>query len=992
MRMTVFGRIIAISGFTLSSLLAQEEQRKIADADGDGWCDLWCDLFKEIQHRNKRVDTDGDGLTDFQEMMLMRNPLAAERDPRDRTPEEAAQIEQNARGARERSAREQARIREILRPYMVEPVLDGDGNPTGRESRREAKRKLLAQRLPQISQKELNDLAQAKVAAKNLGKPEMFKLPQGGVAVLSGVRNGAPQYFHSRSSLTAAESISVSGLWPGGASGLDLDGVGDTPIRLGIWEPLGPIVDHPEFSLNVVDVDPVESISGWGATLGGGVLATGIADRVQQGIRSLSLVKQVGFDNVLYSRQHGTARDFTDQTVLVWYYLESLTTSTGNPVLAQTPQIALRIRFGSSPNDYWERDFTSFGISSGWNLLSMSVDNSSRVVGNPDMTACNYTALQTNLDDNNFAIFANAQCMDHWRLADTRFTNMDGTGTIGDHSTHVSGLMISRGNQNNAIGMAFNAELQGRNATMHLTELSEIWTNNDNQDDIFTSNHSYGPNPGWRFESYPTGIYPTYDSNGVFIGNSQVPAGTWITWGGDELISGTEDHTFGRYTDALSGEIDSIVYAEDSLLPVWAAGNDRGDQFTTQSHFEFSNTLGEDILTAQVRTRDGGNDGFDTMPPDSVAKNILTIGSVEDVTGGFSPGTSVSISAFSSFGPTDDGRIKPDVCANGDLVESAAYDDPNDPNDNAYAIFSGTSQAAPSVAGSLGLVAELMRRYRGDAYQPSASLLKGLMIHTADDILNAGPDYKSGWGLLNATSAANLVRQSEETHQGQNVRMVTVANGSSVNIPVVATGGEPLKVTVVSTDPKGTATGAPLLDNDTKMLVNDFSLIVSDGISTYHPFSLDKDNPDALATTNGPNDKDNVEQVIVATPTAGTDYTITIEPASGETFVDELGQNAPQEVAVIISGIDPDPSLELIITSVLQTGADKFTLVWSSLAGSTYRVQQSSDLTVGSFIDLTAGPSNLPVELVAPGNFTAYEVTSDPATITKNFWRVRKVE
>lgn len=258
-----------------------------------------------------------------------------------------------------------------------------------------------------------------------------------------------------------------------------------------------------------------------------------------------------------------------------------------------------------------------------------------------------------------------------------------------------------------------------------------------------------------------------------------------------------------------------------------------------------------------------------------------------------------------------------------------------------------------------------------------------MFIHTADDIRNPGPDYESGWGLANSESAAELVNQSESTHQGQNVRTVLIQNGATVTIPVVATGGTPLKVTVCSTDPAGTEAAATV-DNTTRMLVNDFQLRVTSGGSTFNPFVLNPANPSANATT-GINDRDNVEQVLVSNPGANQAYNIVLSPAPGETFVDDQGNPAPQEVAVIISGIEPDPSLELIITSVTQTGPDKFTLLWPALIGSPYRVQESPDLSAGSFTDITG-------DIVAETAFVAREVTADPTTISKKFWRVRKVQ
>ena len=614
----------------------------------------------------------------------------------------------------------------------------------------------------------------------------------------------------------------------------------------------------------------------------------------------------------------------------------------------------------------------------------MKSDTATSVVGSPTLTACSYTALNVTYSNPAFPLNADGQGMDYWRLSDTRIQNMDRASSVEDHSTHTTGLMISSGVNPDAKGMAFEANIHTRDALNHLTEMGEIFTNADASDNIFTSNHSYGPNPGWTRQGVNVATnFLVVNGNGQQTGVQQLPAGVYLAWAGNATISPTEDIAFGRYTDALSAQIDANIYGSDSLLPVWAAGNDRGDQ-TTGGHLEFDFTRGQIVISTANRPADGGASGFDSMPADSVAKNILTVGSVQDVPGGFSSGSNVQMSTFSSFGPTDDGRIKPDICANGDGVLSAAYDDPADNTDSPYVNFSGTSEAAPTLAGAIGLVVDLVRRYRGDSYEPPASLLKALMIHTADDILNAGPDYKSGFGLANGESAANLVNQNEATHQGQNVRMVVIPNGGSVSIPVVATGGEPLKVTVVSTDPAGIEP-PEVLDIDTPMLVNDFSLSVNRNGSTFFPFSLNKNNPNALATKTGPNSVDNVEQVLIDNPAAGGDYNIVLAPAAGETFVDDIGNPTSQEVALIISGIDPDPSLELVITSVMQTGADKFTLVWPALIGSSYRVQESPDLGTNSFTDITG-------DIVAEMNFIAREVTGDPTTISKKFWRVRKVE
>jgi hypothetical protein len=69
--------------------------------------------------------------------------------------------------------------------------------------------------------------------------------------------------------------------------------------------------------------------------------------------------------------------------------------------------------------------------------------------------------------------------------------------------------------------------------------------------------------------------------------------------------------------------------------------------------------------TSQARGADGGASGYDCISQQGCAKNILTVGAVNDIVGGYSSPGDVVMSSFSSWGPTDDGRIKPDICANG---------------------------------------------------------------------------------------------------------------------------------------------------------------------------------------------------------------------------------------------------------------------------------------------------------------------------------------
>jgi subtilisin family serine protease len=115
------------------------------------------------------------------------------------------------------------------------------------------------------------------------------------------------------------------------------------------------------------------------------------------------------------------------------------------------------------------------------------------------------------------------------------------------------------------------------------------------------------------------------------------------------------------------------------------------------------------------------------------------------------------MTAFSSWGPTDDGRIKPDLVANGQAVFSS-----EEGFDSDYGVQSGTSMAAPNVTGTAALLLEHYRDLHDDE-DPTSATLKGVLIHTASDAGNVGPDYRHGWGLVNAAEAAEFLTESADT-------------------------------------------------------------------------------------------------------------------------------------------------------------------------------------------------------------------------------------
>lgn len=326
---------------------------------------------------------------------------------------------------------------------------------------------------------------------------------------------------------------------------------------------------------------------------------------------------------------------------------------------------------------------------------------------------------------------------------------------------------------------------------------------------------------------------------------------------------------FGMYNSyALTW--DEICYFTPYYLPFKSAGNDRSDAAPALGNpFEYYDPGDPNQVDGWVikiydpndPNEDGWSDaGHDTIGPHGVAKNIMTVGAVDDaVSGGLRNVSSGTMSAFSGWGPADDGRIKPDIVANGILLYSA-----HDSSNSAYASFSGTSMAAPNASGSAILLAE----YYGELFPGQAmraSTLKGLIIHTADDLGNTGPDYVNGWGLMDTEAAAAIIMEQYGFPSEEIIVESTInEQGTPTNSYAIAWDGTgSFRVTLCWTDPiKEAFTG---LDNSSPALVNDLDIRITSpgGVTTYFPYILNPGSPSSPATT-GDNILDNVEQINIA--------------------------------------------------------------------------------------------------------------------------------
>ena len=419
-----------------------------------------------------------------------------------------------------------------------------------------------------------------------------------------------------------------------------------------------------------------------------------------------------------------------------------------------------------------------------------------------------------------------------------RILQKDHPAGLSDHSTHVAGIMLASGVNPGAKGMSFGAQqLIAYDFNNHLSEMSAESPN------LLVSNHSYGTIAGWNFNS---------DQN------------RWEFWGNS---GDTADYKFGYYSTEAQ-VWDSIAYNAPFYLIVKSAGNNRdiNGPAVGQPYWRF-NPSGVMVSAGNRPAGISNNDSYDIMPTYSTAKNILTVGAAYPIPSGYSQPSDVTLAEFSSWGPTDDGRIKPDVVSDGINVLSSIAS-----ANDAYAYFSGTSMASPAATGSGFLLQEYWSKLHGGAFMRSATL-KGLIIHTADETgVSQGPDYQYGWGLMNMQKAASVITSN---NTDQLIFENNLANGTSFSVPVTASGKGPLTATITWTDPAGTVNLVNLLNNPAPKLVNDLDLRISNTDSTFMPWILDPKNPGAPATT-GDNTLDNVEKVEIDNIVPGQNYTIKV--------------------------------------------------------------------------------------------------------------------
>jgi hypothetical protein len=299
--------------------------------------------------------------------------------------------------------------------------------------------------------------------------------------------------------------------------------------------------------------------------------------------------------------------------------------------------------------------------------------------------------------------------------------------------------------------------------------------------------------------------------------------------------------------------------------------------------------------------------GSETMDSPASGKNVIATGASENTPGtlaetyGLYADGSDTIGDFSSRGPCQDGRIKPDLVAPGTWIASAAssfaFDEDSiawSPIDDYYVYMGGTSMSGPHAAGAAAVFIQYYKSQHNGVV-PSPALVKAALINSANplDDNNGGPgpipNNDEGWGRITLTNIITADPDAPRYYQYLDQTVLLTSGQVYEQHSIVRTAGEPLKIILAYTDVAGFPGAVSALVNDL-----DLEVVAPDGtLYRGNQFSGGESVPNALT----PDRVNNVEGVILA------------HPAPGNYLVRVRARNVAEDARLDTTAIDQDFAL-----------------------------------------------------------------------------------
>jgi hypothetical protein len=272
----------------------------------------------------------------------------------------------------------------------------------------------------------------------------------------------------------------------------------------------------------------------------------------------------------------------------------------------------------------------------------------------------------------------------------------------------------------------------------------------------------------------------------------------------------------------------------------------------------------------------------------STAKSAVSVGAT------LRAASANTMASFSSCGPTDDGRIKPEVTVPGSSIVSASADRSVASNNCGTVALSGTSMASPGAAGFTALIRQYYTAgwypsgaaVAADGFTPSAALLRATLVNSAQAMTGAPaiPGNCQGWGRVLLENALYFSGQTRTLWvEDDAAGFASGAANDTRSFTFTVEAGEPFKATLAWTDFPSTPAASPHLNND-------LDLTVTGPAGTFHGnvFSGGE------SATGGTADRRNtLEQVLLASPAPGI-YTVTVSAFNVP--------NGPQPFALVATG------------------------------------------------------------------------------------------